>query len=267
MTKTKQFWTLFKFQTTINPFIVFMLIALISPLFFIGGFSNSYHPNLYFLLNVQNLFFVGILGLWTLAPEMAQLGGAAATAWGSGTEFLLTRAIDRPILYRARAVFFCLLVFVTPLTSLLCSLQNPDLKVTEYSAMAQKQCLQDVPGSALEPNPSGNHSPLIRIPRGNVLIEEWHFEMFIVSALLVQALLLLLYPFKYRAFIFYALFMDSILVTLLADLHYLKAATPPIMERLFFIFAAHQMAVWILTALVLILGQLWCERRFTRLEQ
>jgi hypothetical protein len=34
-----------------------------------------------------------------------------------------------------------------------------------------------------------------------------------------------------------------------------------------FTFAAHQLVFWILTALALILGQFWCERRFARLEQ
>jgi len=35
----------------------------------------------------------------------------------------------------------------------------------------------------------------------------------------------------------------------------------------FFSFVAHQPLFWFLAALAFILGELWCERRFARLEQ
>jgi len=37
-------------------------------------------------------------------------------------------------------------------------------------------------------------------------------------------------------------------------------------ERLFFLFSANQIVSWILALGALILGQLWCERRFAQLE-
>jgi len=266
MNTTKQFWALFKFHMTINPFIWFMVLALASPLLFTNAFSNSYHPNLSSLLTVQNLFFVGILGIWTLAPEMTQRWGSN-TSWNMGTEFILTRAIDRPVLYRSRAAYFYLLIFLIPVISLLYSLQYPDLKVTEYSQTAQQQCLRYVPGSTLEPNPSGSRSPLISIPWGNTLVEEWHFWMFTTSALCVQLLFLLLYPLKYRLWIFYALFFSCIFIPLWIDLHHIGTQTTPYLEHLFFFFTAHQPLFWILTAAAFILTQLWCEWRFARLEQ
>jgi len=91
--------------------------------------------------------------------------------------------------------------------------------------------------------------------------------MFLVALFAVQALILVLYPFKYRLWIFWSLLMSSIFVPLFIDLHHIRDQTPPHMESLFFLFAAHQAAFWILTALTLILGQLWCERRFAQLEQ
>jgi len=266
MNKVKQFWALFKFQTTINPFVSFVLIAFIPPFFLTGAYPLSYHPNLSSLLTVQNLFFVGFLGAMVLAPERFLSGASNATQF-SGTEFLLTRALDRPVLYRSRAAFWYILVFLMPLVSLFYSLKNPDLKVTEYSNIAQQLCLSHVPGSTLEPDPSGNRFPLIVIPQGNVLVEKWHFWMFAVTALSVQALLLLLYPFKHRMLIFYTLFMSSIFVPLIFDLHHIREQVPSHMERLFFSFAAHQPFFWILTGLTFVLAQLWCERRFARLEQ
>lgn len=266
MNKTKQFWALFKFQTTVNPFIWTMPFALGAPLLFSHALPSSYHPNLSSLLTVQNLFFVGIIGAIVVAPERFRFGGGNE-AWSSGIEFLLTRAIDRPILYRSKAVFLYVLVLLMPLVSLFGSLKNPDLKVIEYSEVARQQCLSLVPGSTLEKDPSGSRSPLISIPRGNVLVEEWHFWLFLVSAVGVQALILLLYPFKHRLLIFYVSFMSFIFVPLLWDLYFIKVRAPSLYERPFFFFAANQTLFWILTALVFVLTQLWCERRFARLEQ
>ncbi|HEV3272070.1 MAG TPA: hypothetical protein VGZ93_07810 [Candidatus Methylacidiphilales bacterium] len=243
-----------------------MIIALASPLLFMGSFSSSYHPNLSSLLEVQNLFFVGIIATMVIAPEKLQFGGAT-TVWNSGTEFLLTRAIDRPLHYRSKAVFLYVLILLAPLAGIIYSTKNPDLKVTEYSQSAQQLCLSHVPGSTLERDPGGSSSPLIVIPRGNILIEEWHLWMFLVALFAVQALILVLYPFKHRLWIFWGLLFSSIFVPLFIDLADIREQTPPHMESLFFLFAAHQAAFWILTALTLILGQLWCERRFARLEQ
>jgi hypothetical protein len=265
MNKTKQFWALLKFQTTINPFVWFLLLAFGGPLFFMEDFSSSYHPNLPSQLMTQNLFMVAMAGLWIIAPEMAQPWGT--TGWSSGTEFLLTRAIDRPVLYRAKAAFLYFFVLLTPMVSVAYSLKHPDLKATEYSAIAQKECLSHVPGAVLEPNPNGSKSPLIVIPQGNVLVEEWHFWMFAASAFGIQVLLLTIYPSKHRTFIFYAIFMIGIFVPLWINLHSSRQETLPSMERLFFNFAAHQTVFWVLTAFALILGQFWCERRFASLEQ
>jgi hypothetical protein len=264
MTNAKQFWALLKFQTKVNPFVWFVPIFLSAPLFITGTFLSWYHPSLHSVLGVQNLFFVGLVALWVLVPEIAQGGNSTRSA---GTEFLLTRAVDRPIFYRSRAALFYVLVFLIPLVGLVLSLKTPDLKVTEYSNVAQQECLRNVRGSTLEADPSGGRSPLIAIPRGNVLVEEWHFWMYVITAVGAQTLLSLLYPLKYRTYIFYAVFLGIIFLPLAVGLREMRAATPTYMERLFFSFASHQAAFWTITALGLIWGQLWCERRFCRLEQ
>lgn len=269
MSKSKQFWALFKFQSMVNPFIWIICVALASPLFISGVVSNSshsYQSNLSSLLPVQNIFFIGFLGMMVIAPEAAR-SLSTNNASISGTEFLLTRAVDRAVLYRAKAAFLYLLVLVMPLMSLCYSLKDPDLQVTEYSGIAQQECLSHVPGSFLAPNPSGSLSPLISIPRGKPLIEEWHIWMFLDYVLGVQALILLLYPFKYRSILFYALFIVLIFLPLFSVFRHVGEKTPSKMESLFFSFAAHQPLFWIVTALVLILGQVWCERRFAQLEQ
>ncbi len=266
MNSAKQLWSLFKFNTTMNPFIWFMLFGLDMPLFIPYLTGSSYHTHLSSLLQVQTLFMLGLAGMWILAPEMAQSWGANTGSF-AGTEFLLTRAIDRPILYRSRSMFLYLLVLLIPLLSLLYSHSNPDLKVTEYVKSAQQLCLSSVPGAVLQPNPSGSRSPLISIPGGNVLVQQWQIWIFAVCSLAVQALLLVIYPLKRRLLIFYTLFLTSVFVPLFFDFHDIHHDSPVTMERLFFLFAAHQPLFWILTTAVFLFTQLACERRFTRLEQ
>jgi hypothetical protein len=265
MNPAKQFWALLKFQGTINPLIWFMAFALSMPFLFKSDLPSSYHPSFHSLLNVQNLFFVGIVGLIVLVPERFSFGRASGT-WNPGTEFLLTRAIDRRILLRSRSAFFYALMLVAPLAVLLLTIRSPALTMTEYSDTARNLCLQSVPGSALLPDPSGNRFPLISIPQGGVLIEEWHCWLILGSIMGVQALLLLLYPFKYRAAVFYIVFFGLVFAPLEWDLDSMASGMPSTYQRMFFVYAAHPVDFWIITFLAVVIVQLWCERQFARME-
>jgi len=268
MNKTKQFLTLFKFQATTNPFIFFLLFGFDAPLFIpylLGENIGNYHASLSSLLFVQNLFMLALAGLFILAPEMGSPG--ANNPMAAGTDFLLTRAIDRPILYRARVAFLYFLVLVIPLLNLAYTLRNPGLMVTEYSKVAQQLCLHFVPGTSLVPDPSGNRWPLISMVNGNVLIESWHVWIFAMATLAVQPVLLLLYPLKHRLFIFYALFVGAIFGMLFFQFHHLRDSMPSFTERLFFAFAAHTGLFWVFTVLIFMGIQFLCERRFASMEQ
>jgi len=78
MNTPKQFWALFKFQSTINPFIYFFPLVfgvpLLIPLMH-SSFGKDYHPSLDTLLMIQNLFFVGMIGAMLVSPEKYQFGG------------------------------------------------------------------------------------------------------------------------------------------------------------------------------------------------
>jgi preprotein translocase subunit SecY len=85
----------------------------------------------------------------------------------------------------------------------------------------------------------------------------------------VQTLVYALYPFKFRRAIFWTLFC-VVVFWLLVSLY-----VPPVAQavgagsigkELFFSFAASQSLYWTLTLVALLGVQLWCERRFTRLE-
>jgi len=270
MNTTKQFWALFKFQTTINPFIWFLPLVFGVPLLLpliSGSVAKTYHPSFFSLLMNQNLFFVGFIGAMIMAPEKFQFGGSNLISSYYGGEFMLTRAIDRPVLYRVKAVLLFLLVLLLPFVGVLNSVHKPDLIVTEYSKQAQQECLSQVPGSTLLPSEYKKSPPsLLSIPRGNVLVAEWQFWVFLAVAVLLQLLIMVLYPFKYAKFVFWALFFVLIFVPLF-DLTHLGKDQPTFNEQIFFSFASHQTLFWIFTALTFVLSQLWCERRFAQLEQ
>ncbi|HUB67684.1 MAG TPA: hypothetical protein VL981_09390 [Candidatus Methylacidiphilales bacterium] len=265
MSTPRQFWTLLKFHVSVNPFIGFMLIAFgVQPIMAIFD-SSTYHSDLSFSLFVQNIFFVLLLGLWILAPDMAQQSWGRTLSWSSGTEFLLTRAISRSLIYRTRAVLLYALVLLIPVLSLVQALKQPDLKVTEFQKPARQMCLATIAGSVLESEP-GTGSSLIFLPWGKVLVGKWQAWLFIISALATQILLMLVYPLKRRTFIFYALFFILIFGHVwIAFLDVHNNVVPPV-EHLFFVFASHQMLFWGLTVIAVVIGQLWCERRFAALE-
>jgi hypothetical protein len=263
MTKSRQFWALFKFLAAINPMVWIMPLAIGAPLFIYKAISAFDVQMLYSLISVQNLFFVGFLGVWVLVPEMGQ--GSRGTS-AAGSEFLLTRAVDRPVLYRARAALFYVTLFLIPLVSLAYSFREPELKITLFAKSAVQKCLVSIPGSTRIPNPSGSRLSLISIPQGNVLVDSWHLWMFAVTALGVQVLLALVHPLKHRTFIFFTVFLICIFSLPFEELKLMRADGASRMVLFFFSFAAHQAAFWIVTAFVLILGQLWCEHRFCRLD-
>jgi hypothetical protein len=232
-----------------------------------SSFGKDYHPSLDTLLMIQNLFFVGMIGAMLVSPEKYQFGGLNASTSYYGTEFLLTRAINRPVLYRAGVTLWYLLVLILPLITVLHALNDPDLVVEEYATTVQQSCLTQVPGSTLLPSETKKHSTeLISIPRGNVLVAEWQFWMFLLTAIATQVLLVLLHPIKYGKFIFWAFFFAMIFLPLIFIFDTIGKGTPSLYEALFFSFTSHQLLCWILTASALVLTQLGCERRFVTFE-
>ena len=258
MTTPSQFWSLFKFQTTINPYIWFMPVGFSAPLFFI-----NFGTSLDFMVSPQNLFFVGIIGVTLLAPEIFQ-GGMAHPAANIGTEFLLTRAVDRPILCRARTAYFLLLVLIVPVIVLLAALPQPPLEIQEYSKAVRQQCLDIFPGSTLVPATKGE-SHAVLLPGGRQTLGVWNVWLFLMAALAVQVLIFLIHRWKYRLYIFWVVFAAFILgplsATILGSSKKLSWT-----EHIFFLFAAHPVLVCLGTLPVAILVQLWCERRFAQME-
>jgi len=266
MNTTKQFWALFKFQSTINPFIWFMPVGFSGSLWIplLNGYANVM-PLSSALSNYQ-LFLVGFLAVMVLAPDLF-LNEASRNVWATGTEFLLTRATDRKIVYRSKSVFLYLLVLMVPFALLFFASNGSVLKMTEYSKTLQQECVTKLPGTTLSKDKYGSTDQLT-IPNGKVLINSWNVWTTLLTAIASQILIWTIYPLKFRRFIFWAIYFAVIFgpLTMIghsaARLDRLSAS-----ETLFLLFAPHQMFAWISTILAAILTQLWCERRFARLEQ
>jgi hypothetical protein len=274
MNQRKQFWTLVKFQFLLNPAMWFLpLIIGASSLvpFLIQG-NSAYHSSLsFYFYTGQNFFFVGIFGSMIVAPEKFQFNRMRATIGYFGTEFLLTRAIDRSVLYRAKAFLLYVLILLLPICTVIYFLRAPDLIVHENSKIVTQQVLDHVPGSVLSTVPSApGLQPDIIIPHGSVSLAAWEVWVFILAILALQFLILVLYPYKFGSIFFWVLCYAGLLGPAFLPLFQLRNTalgmpSPP--EKLFYFFVEHQPAIWIGTALAVILCQLWCERRFSRLEQ
>jgi len=259
MNSTKQFWTLLKFQSAVAPFAWVLPFAFCTPLMFM----SQAEPSLNLLLLTQNLFLVLLLGALVLVPEIFTTASGNQTG-GLGAEFILTRAVDRYMLARAKAVFFYIAALVAPLAIVIYSLRRPDLHVSIYPKLVQLDCLSHVPGSALITG-NGGRSDIVSIPSGNVLIATWRTWEILALAIIVQVFVYVIHPFKHRRYFFWALILIVSFAPMLST--YSKRGSIPWDEHAFFCYAANQSYFWILAVGALFVSQIWCERRFGRLEQ
>jgi hypothetical protein len=259
MNTSKQFWALLRFQAVVSPFVWVLPLAFCTPLLFM----SQTEPSLNMLMLTQNLFLVLLLGALILAPEIFTTA-SGSQAGGLGAEFIRTRAVDKSVLARSKAAFFYLVALIAPMAVVLYSLRRPDLHVMIYERLARLDCLSHVPGSALVIG-RGGRSDVVSIPNGNVLIAAWRAWEFLALAIIVQVFVYAIYPFRYRRYYFWAFILLVSLSPMLST--YSRGGSVPWDQHLFFRYAAFQSGFWILALAALFLAQVWCERRFARLEE
>jgi hypothetical protein len=271
MNKTRQLLALLKFQAALVPLPIILAfpLALVSPYYiplFIHVSAHPYYPGLEQQLTNQNFFFAGFIGFMLLAPEM-MMSTASSAQWPTGTEFLMTRAVDRRLVFRARAVLYYLVVLTLPLCGLPLSLGSPTLRVgesgeTEYQ---QQQVLDHMAGSTRAEADNYRHE--IIIPNGNPLVQSWRIWSILCLVLGTQIVILLIYPLKYRRFILWGVLAAVVGIPLYLTFSSIsKGGGLAFNEVMFFGFVAHQGLVWVFTIAAVLLGQVWCERRFARME-
>jgi len=265
MNKFRQFWAIFKFQVSVNPFVILLPLAMAMP-YFIPYFyaGKDTHPDLVSLLSNANLFFVGLIAVILLAPEISRYKAYNAM-WPTGTEFLLTRAVDRPMVLRARSAFFYFLILVIPVFTLFWTLKAPDLQVREYDKLAYEKILDQVPGSIAGPASHPGMAEEITIRNGTSLVGLYHIWIYLCIAVCTEVFVYLIYPLRYRQIILWVTFYACVFIP--SARFVLHTNGPSLGETVFFAYVAHQALLWITAIAAVILGHLWCERRFERMEQ
>jgi hypothetical protein len=272
MNPTKQFWALIKFQLALYslPFFILVPLALMFAFHtntFVSYIVHGYHPPLDQVLSNQNIFFVAFIGVLLLAPEISR-SPAISAQWPSGTEFLLTRAVDRRLVIRARAVLYYAVLMVTPLVALPSAIMSPSLQIHGNSSAQQQQILTGVQGSIPVQAAQGDSSAHdVIIHDGSLLVESWRYWILLSLALATELLVMLVYPLKYRRYLIWVAYGVLVILPLALLPHTFGLINGVgYRERLFFVFVSYQPAVWLCTIAALVLGQLWCERRFARTE-
>jgi len=284
MKKMHQFWTLLKFQLRANPGIFVFPILFLIPLMssHSAGLQDKFDHCL--SLQVGQTMFI-ILTVVTapqlLAPELSLIRSGMVTR-ESGTEFLLTRATDRPLILRMRSVLYYSLVLIIPFTLLCYSLTNPRLDLKESDAKIYKMVLHQVPGSTQVQSMSGvdvsghlitqsDRNELVSIPYGKTMIASWRILLLAASIACTQIFILLICQLRFQKLLFYGVGMGLIFLPLplmiFTDKMNFEFHSTYWNEIAFIFFAAHQILCWLIAIAVLVLGQIWCEKRFSRMEQ
>jgi hypothetical protein len=271
MNRTNQVWALMKFQAQGNPAVFVWPLAFGLPLIFIVGgiYHDKYAPSLDLLLSNFNLFFIVIMGPIIVLPDYFRFGNL--TAAQTGTEFLLTRAVDRRLVFRARALIFLGLTLVVPVALLLAALPRPDLEFMELSKPAHAMLLAQMPGSTSQGTGDDAFLQPILIPNGNLFVRSWHVGTYLLALLFTQGFLFLAEPLPRRLRnivvwgVILSIGMAPIFMPFTSLLSTMHDRVSEI-EVLFVWYSTHLALFWIAAVALTIALQVWCERRFVRME-
>jgi hypothetical protein len=217
------------------------------------------------LLHFSYIFFVGWFGVMILAPEILTPGGGTAKI-GIGNDFLITRAVDKSLICRAKSMLFYGLVVIVPFSTLLLAARQPDLRLFEYSKISRIDILSHFPNAIQTGDPRSHH---LLIPFGQVWVAVWGIMVFLTTASVTQLIIWLIYRFRYRRSLLIICMFTFILLPLVRIFSHgagLKGDQLSLNETFFLAFVSHPILYGVLLVIALITGQLWCERRFVRLE-
>ena len=268
MSKIKQLWTLLWFQLAITPGVVFLAVASGFPCIieFVLFRDTKVPTSLDLLLSSQMISLVLVFGPNLLAPDLGSSGkinslGASATA----TEFLLTRAVDRHLLFRSRSLLFFFLLLIIPLISLATSLHHPDLKIFESNSSLYHRVMQALPGSIPEAPDIDGKLKEVFVRNGNILIGMWRIWLPLCLGVIILVFLTLARKIKYVWRLFMPLVTALIIFYCYPSVFFRGASDAgkdglDLNTALFFFFATHQLFCWLIAIPALFQSLLWYER-------
>jgi hypothetical protein len=145
---------------------------------------------------------------------------------------------------------------------------NPGLQISEFNKVSHQAVLERIPGSIAAPVAADTSKARIAIANGNLLVQSWRVWLLLSLSIAIQALVLLVYPLRYRRFILWGLYLGSIAIFMALIFSGIRSTLTalPLSEAFFFEFVTYQSVLWPVTLAALFLAQFWCENRFAKSE-
>ena len=266
MSSIKQLWTLARFQLAITPGVLLLAVANGFPCI-IEYFLFIYRKgptDLDLLISNQLIYFMFIFGPNLLAPDLGS-SGKINSLRASGTEFLLTRAVDRHLLFRSRSLLFFFVLLIIPLISLAASLHHPGLNIFESNSSLYYRVMQVLPGSIPQAPDTDGKLKEIFLPNGNILIGIWRIWLPLCIGVITLLFLTLASKVKYIWWLLMPLGVALIFYFCFPSVFFHGSSDTGreglnLNTALFFFFATHQLFCWLIAISALFLSLYFYER-------
>lgn len=260
MNTWKQFWALSRFEFRMK----WVLVLLVPVVFSISNFDLSKDNSLSFLVLPPNFTFVAIFALQLLAPEIFQ--SMYGKVYGSSLDILFSSAVERRLIWRARTMLFYLLLLLSALIGAVRIIsQSDDLHLRAWSQKEALAYVEKLPGSVVSTDTEDDIH--VTVQGGGYTLSSWYLWINFVILFIVQGIVVLIWPLRWRRFLFWAAFILIMSAPLLGILPvFFNSKNTFTAEDVFYLYFQHPWLAWGLLFCVLIPGQLRCERRFGRME-
>lgn len=181
--------------------------------------------------------FVGMQGTTQQTQQMAQ---------SFSTEFLLTRAVDRPAVFRARAALYWVLVLLPVMLLPVLSLWKPSISIAVSLTPPGSGAvyLQNLPGAAV--TKTTKTTEVITSPTGRLAIAGALALVAVLFASFWQGFVFAIAHLKFKRWIFFTVFIGGIAGFPLL----MFAGQERSLEKLIFLIMNHPVAAVVLTGLV-----------------
>ncbi len=275
-----QFLSLLKFELSSANFVIwwFSGIILFQMLMFSKILGRTAHSSITMISSAGGflMFMYCFIAIWIFFPKgMALMPGqnsARPTGQMDHSEFVLTRAIERKHLARAKTVTFWIVALLPLLVELGISFRNPDLTLLTFTSknsdhISQEQYMAAFPSSHLETSDSSSSDKDLVIPYGQTFRSLWDLWKVWLTLCLSQGFCAWVMNSRFQKVIFWGGYA-SLLLWLISPVFFLSKPLHifPSEEHVFFFFHSHMLLLF-LGALALGVGvHLLYERQFQKVE-
>ncbi len=264
-----QFFALLRFHACASPWIwVFPIAFGMQPIIHFWGAGNNWGNLTIALLGSNMMWITPILFAATVfIPELfvGMQGTTPQThpmAQGFSAEFLLTRAVDRPVIFRSRVVFYWILALIPVLVLLALAAWRPSIsiEIPLKSPGSGAMYLQSLPGAFVAK--TTKTTEVITSPTGRLAIAGTLALVSVLFTAFGQGFVFAISRFKFKRWIFYTVFIGGIVSPILL----MFANQERSFENLIFLILNHPVAAVGLTGLFVGAAWLFSSARAKMIE-